>query len=182
MNRQRYCTPPSRIFGGDPSALLAQLTTFYSIGQVVTLTTPYNFQMDTDQCPFTQFWHMSRFSFNIYSPTSAIGALAANQVRAFLMPNNLVGSLSSIGAGIGGFQQKNVGVELQKLISDISNDTVTTTGIQTFVFAAPIEVPPGWFIRLLILDNESGAQLTAGTQLAMQFARAQVPINFPSLL
>ena len=50
-----FCTRPSRLFSGEPDALFSQDAGRFTTGVILDsdLSSPFNFQLDTQQCPYT---------------------------------------------------------------------------------------------------------------------------------
>lgn len=176
-----FNTRTSRLFSGDPSALFAPDAAYYSVGVVSgALTSPFQFQLDTDQCPYTQFWHIPKLNVMIFSPNDLITGLVGNQMRLYLMPNNLVGSqvVATPGSNIAGINPNNLGVELTPIQGNLINSAAPPNGgMQTYEVELPIDVPPGWFLRFVILDNGAGPILPADCQITMRMMREIIQIQ-----
>jgi hypothetical protein len=190
-NQQRFCLPASRLFSGDPSSLLAKDSSYYAVGTVLqaALSTPFVFQLDTDQCPYSVFWHISLCSIMLAVSGNQLLNLtvpATAQIRLWLMPNNLVGSLASPQntGGVSGFNPNNVGIELPKVETDLMNTVGPPQGgLVSLMVQNPFDIPPGWFLRLVILDNNGGIGVVpVGTVITLRMLRAIIPIDFTKLL
>ena len=92
-----------------------------------------------------------------------------------LMPNNLVGSLAQ--ADDGTIQTQNLGLEIERTNSDVINGGAGS-GWQAVFYRPLVEVPPKWFIRLVIFDDGSGVVLPASSVVTLRMQRQVIPTDF----
>ena len=128
---RKFCSIPSRLFSGDPTALLTPLAVMFTQGAIADLTTPYTFQFDTNQVPDSVFWHMTKIVVTFYNGSNNLSA-NLNLLKLMMMPNNLVGSASQDSSGT--INTQNVGIELNQENSDLINNSVNPAGYQTIFF------------------------------------------------
>jgi hypothetical protein len=56
-------------------------------------------------------------------------------------------------------------------------------GLVSLMVQNPFDIPPGWFLRLVILDNNGGIGVVpVGTVITLRMLRAIIPIDFTKLL
>jgi hypothetical protein len=155
-----FCTRPSRLFSGDPSALFAQDSQFLNVSETTGgLSTPFSFNLDTPQVPNTQFWHLPKVCVTLFTPSpNSVNNLSGNQVALWLCPSGMVGSPVQDDSGeVNGVNLNNVGILIRLTASNLMNDTNGTEGgLQQFFYEGPIEVPPLWFLRFVIYDIGAG--------------------------
>jgi hypothetical protein len=183
-----FCTRPSRLFAGDPTALFAPDTQFRNWGQSLPngLSSPFAFQIDTEPVPDSQFWSIAQISFMFFCATSNLSNFTSvAQPQLFLCPNNLVGSRAQDpNAGhLSGINPTNLGVALASSGAfGFLNDTNPNDGglfQNSWAAFTPIVVPPKWFLRLVFFDNGGGALvLPPGTTATLRAAVQVIPINF----
>lgn len=175
-----FCQRPTRLFSGEPDALFAQDADRFTTGVVLAaaLSSPFHFQMDTQQCPYTVQWHLNKLRVIFYS-TQGLSNIESgkNAVRLFLCPNSMVGAQFTT-TQIDGINPQNVGVEIAKTQTDQVDDF--PQGLLTFFWGAnTVDVPPGWFLRLCILDGGGGPNfLRAGDTIRIDCLRNIVPVKF----
>lgn len=174
---RKFCSITSRLFSGDPSALFAPLSAFFSVGAIADLTSPFNFQFDTNQVPDSVFWHMTKISITFFNPTSNI-APNLDLLKLMLMPTNLVGSQAQADGG-GTININNSGLEIFRTGSDLVNGV--SSGWQSVFFDNPVDIPPKWFLRVAIYDDGSGLVLPAGTSVLLRAVQQIVPKDFASM-
>jgi hypothetical protein len=182
---EKFNTRSSRLFSGDPSALFAADAKRYTVGTTIqnALSTPFNFQLDTDQCPQTVFWLMQNWVLQLFNGAANLttGLPQDSAVRILLMSNEMVGSTTQQTPGtLAGINPQNYGIDFPIDYYDTFNQSgggagvvrITSTAFKYFI------VPPGFFVRTLILDNGFGPnQVPAGTTIQMQFLRTIVNIQ-----
>lgn len=186
MEKQRFCTRPSRLFSGDPSALFAQDSQYFSVSEILqaSLSTPFNFQLDTPQVPSSQFWHLpAGVSVTIFTPSpNSVNNLSGNQWALWLCPGSMVGSIfqDPTSGEVNGINFDNVGIQIKQEFANLMNDTNGTHGgVQEIVFKGPIEVPPLWFLRFTIADIEAGANnVWIGTKITLRAQQQIVNLGF----
>ena len=179
MSDKKFCTRPSRLFSGNPSALFGPDAQYQSVAGPVTptLSTPFQYQFDTNQVPDSEFWHIDKIALSIFNPTTNI-APNTDLILLMLMPNNLVGSTTQDDSGdVSGVNPNNLGLLIPQSVTDLINGV--TGGFQEIFYdGLPIELPPRWFMRVAILDDGSGLQLPAGTQVTLRFMQQKIPVDF----
>lgn len=184
---KNFCTPLSRIFSGDPTALLGQQSSYGILSSTIVeaLSTPFSFTLDSQQAPDSSYWNLAYLHSLMFASTQEINNLSGNQVHAYLCPPSMFGSQAQDESGtVGGLNLNNIGIELRKTGNDLLNQTAGTDGgMQLFFFnEGPVIVPPKWFIRLVIIDDGSGANvLFPGTTVQMRALQQIIPTNFPTL-
>jgi hypothetical protein len=185
-NSQRFCSRPSRLFSGDPSALFAIDSQFLKVSAILEagLSSPFAFVLDTPQVPNSQFWHIPKISISIFTPSpNNIVNLTGNQTALWLCPPSMVGSSVQDDSGtVGGVNLNNVGIQLFKQQNNLLNNSVGTSGgISEDIYEGPIEVPPLWFLRYTIFDDESGPDvLFPGTIIDMRMMQQVIDVKFAS--
>lgn len=176
-----FCTRKSRLMSGEPGALFTPDADRYQVSQILQqpLSTPFEFQMDSQQVPDTVFWHITRCNVFIFSQNSLSNfETQPNALRLFLSPNNNVGAKFTTNGAPSGIVQQNVGLELRKVETDQINGPFPQ-GMYTFEFEAPFDIPPRWIISVAILDLGSGPNfLRAGDIITIDMLREIVPVDF----
>jgi hypothetical protein len=179
-----FCTRPSRLFSGDPSALFAQDSQFLNVATTIAagLSTPFSFNLDTPQVPNSQFWHLPKVSVVIFTPSpNDIDNLSDNQMSLWLCPGSMQGSSVQDDSGtINGVNLNNVGIQINATLFNLLNDTTGIKGgIQEVVFEGPIEIPPLWFLRFCIYDDGSGLNvLRAGSTVSIRAQQQIIQLGF----
>ena len=176
-----FCTRPSRLFSGNPSALFGPDAQYQSVAGPVTpaLSTPFQYQFDTNQVPDSEFWHIDKIALSLFNPTTNFTSLETNTILLMLMPNNLVGSTTQDDSGdVSGVNPNNLGLLIPQSVTDLINGSGAGGFQEIFYDGLPIEVPPRWFLRVAILDDGSGLQIPAGTQITLRFMQQKIPVNF----
>lgn len=176
---RQFCSGYSRIFSGNPDALLAKDAQIQNSELVVaSLTSPFQFDLTfpPSGVPQSQVWHVSRWSLDFFAPAN-IGNLDLNTIIAQLIPIPSVAASSTLSAG--GPPNPNLfGVELTQVASDLSNGS--GWGFQSVFYDAPLDIPPGWALRVSILDNNQAAQpvLPGGTRIRISAFLETFPVDF----
>lgn len=174
------CTRPSRLFSGDPSALFAQDSQSGNFpGPIIEgLTSPFEYQYETTPAADSQQWHCIRPCLLLYT---AAGTLAPNlnAIRVSICPNALQGKQIEPEGLISQLDVNSIGLELEQVAADLVNDISSNGGYQT-IFFDDFDLPPRWFIRVLILDDGSNATpfVPNGTQIFFRFQQQVIPITF----
>lgn len=183
---RNFCTRQSRIFAGDPSALLC-------VDKQLKL---YGFQaqadqdgmfLDTEQVPAGYFWHVSDYcvagKMNLdsgHSPQS----VSAN---IWLMPPQAMGqALQPDNSNLNGISLAGVGILIANSLNFIGYNGSPDDGFVSLTYnpfsatRKTFQVPSGWFVRFgIVNDNVSpGAQIPAGTQLNLMLGISVVYRDF----
>lgn len=144
------------------------------------LNTPFQFDLTLPPSgvPTSQVWHLSRWSLEFFAPSNIVN-LDVNCVIAQLIPISSVQAPTTTGPQLP-INSNLFGVELNQLGTDLSNNGPNTWGFQSIFFDAPIDIPPGWALRVTILDNAQVAQpvLPAGTLVRISAFLEAFPIDF----
>jgi hypothetical protein len=178
---QEFCTRPSRLFSGEPGALFTPDSGRFTVSDILTapLSSPFQFQLNSNQAPDGFIWHVTKCNVSIYSPGGIANfETGPNAGRLFLNPNNNVGSNFTTNGAVSGIVPQNVGVEIRKISSDQVNGPFPQ-GWYTYKFDAPFDIPPKWFLSFVILDSNGGPNLlTTGSVISIDTVRQQIPRDF----
>lgn len=180
MDGQKFCTRPSRLFSGDPSALFAQDSQAGNFaGPVISgLVSPFQYQFETNPAADTQQWHCVKPCLLLYCPTASL-APNLDAIRLFICPNAFQGVIIEPDGLIANLAINQLGLELVPIGSDLSNASGGVAGYQS-IFYEDFDLPPRWFIRVVIFDDGSNATsfVPDGTLIFLRFQQQVIPINF----
>ncbi|HMD55353.1 MAG TPA: hypothetical protein VKJ65_12450 [Phycisphaerae bacterium] len=182
---QRFCERISRIFSGDPSALLCADSQWTILASAVTpdlFAGAAFFQLDSNQVPNSQFWVIPRLDVLLYNGASALQNDPSNIHRVQLCNAGQVGSQVQSG-DMTTFIPQNYGIEIAT-DTNFTNDAAANAGLEVRRYngANPILVPPGWFLRYNILNSGLGAgTIPTGTIVLLRAVVCVVDKTFATL-
>jgi hypothetical protein len=177
-----FCNRPSRLLSGEPGALFTPDSGRFQVSQTLTqaLSSPFQYQLNSQQVPDTVFWHITKCNVVFFSGFNGLSNLETqeNAIRLFLNTNQNVGSKFTNNGAPSGIVQQNVGLELKKITAEQVNGPFPQAEY-TLEFEAPFDIPPKWFLSLAILDLGSGPNLLrAGDSITIDTVRQIIPADF----